>query len=57
MRWAAGVNVDEAGNYSSFPGSKESYWANSLLELDTRWVDISSRFGGYSHWIVDAGWR
>ncbi len=57
MRKAAGVNMDESGNYSSFPTGPGSYWANSLFELDTRWVDISSRFGGYSLWIIEAGWR
>jgi murein DD-endopeptidase MepM/ murein hydrolase activator NlpD len=57
MRKAAGVNMDEFGNYSSFPVGAGSYWANSLFELDTRWVDISSRFGGYSKWIIEAGWR
>lgn len=57
MRWAAGVNIDMAGDYSSFPASGESYWLNSLFELDSGWVDISSRFGGYSPWLIDAGWR
>ena len=44
-RTAMNVVLDEAGDYSSFPRSADSYWANSEEELVQKWVDLGPRFG------------
>lgn len=47
VRKAMNVNLNEHGNYASFPRSIQSYWANSANELHQSWVDLGLRFGYY----------
>jgi murein DD-endopeptidase MepM/ murein hydrolase activator NlpD len=56
LRMPAGINLDASGNYQSFPETTQSWWANSAHELKSRWVDISSKFGGYDKFLPE-DWR
>jgi murein DD-endopeptidase MepM/ murein hydrolase activator NlpD len=55
VRTTQGINT-MSGAYIGFPLSVDSFWANDSVEFHMKWVDISSRFGGYDPFFPEA-WK
>jgi murein DD-endopeptidase MepM/ murein hydrolase activator NlpD len=55
VRKEPGIGAQDSGGFN-FPFAKGYWWANSAQEMQTNWVDISSKFGGYDEFLP-LDWR
>ncbi|GAP16105.1 protein containg RHS repeat-associated core domain [Longilinea arvoryzae] len=56
VRTQSGVGSQNNSSVFVFPGAASQWWANSASELQSNWIDISPRFGGYDD-FMPVEWR